>query len=131
MITIEMKSGELKKFNLSNYDSERGLLKSWEKLKDDPDSFGKSLRLNTQEGKLHVAFAHMKGMEFDEALYAEAVLADHKIGDRPDKKEKTGDQGENMGDFHNRYEKFKKRKQQKDTESFVNKVNELRKRRGL
>jgi hypothetical protein len=86
MITVTTKLLEEYSFNLSSFDSERSLIKAWDKIKVDT---GKKIKLTTKSGKrIELKTSEVEKLIFDECLYVSGTFLNN-VKDYFSKKKKS------------------------------------------
>lgn len=82
MIKITLKNGDVKKFNLKDYDRERGFKDAWYSMHGDEKYDKKKMRITTSEGTTDYYINDITECEFDDALHVKV-----EVSDGPPKKE--------------------------------------------
>lgn len=81
MLTLTLKSGERKSFNLKSFDREKALRDAWRAMHGDEKYFGKKFKIGTMDGdQFEVRINDMVSVEFEDCEYCEAVAEDMPKG---------------------------------------------------
>jgi hypothetical protein len=100
MIKITLKNGDVKKFNLKDYDRERGFKDAWYSMHGDEKYDGKKMRITTSEGTTDYYINDIMECEFDDAIHVNVEVTDGPPKQKEEPKEDEVDSILNRMDNH-------------------------------